>query len=581
MRRSGLGMLLLCLLPVGCAPDLLPPDVVGPANGWEVFHPLPGGYDLNAVRSLAPGSVWAVGDHGVIVHWDGATVRRVDSPVTASLQAIDGWSRTDIYACGGTHLLHYDGRSWDISRRFDGTSLHDVHCGADGRLFVGAGDGLWCRQDGAWLRIGGPESDVRAVWTAGDGRVRAGALATVWVVAGADAVPEAQFGPAQEVRDGDGDWLWLEYPSGTDFFYHRRWPAVWEPSGVTSSCEAIADWGVLAHTTNAGIHRGSLVWLNSDGRWIYGLSTAPDGSWLACGAGGTLMAGIAEADTVRWHESAQSIGFRYLNAFAGTGANDLWGAEWYGRVLHYDGQGWTRENAPVSTTQKVGSVQVFGDGWLVARGGDEVAVRSPQGIWTALPSPGVDLLRVWAVAPDSVVTATLSRFSLWDGGAWRDAGPVGGVCWGLTATEAGTVHALVAASEATHLRRWTGAGFTAEASLPYSTGMVLGPARGRDALWIAAFDQDDAGTRVYRHDQGGTVEVTAGAGLRGWPRALTELRPDDLFVLVDNSLWRRHQDRWSLEPGLPPEEFTTIWSHPDVGVLVEGHPTFRKRYPPE
>lgn len=581
MRRLWIVAPFLCVLAAGCAPDLLPPDVPGPANGWEVFHPLPGGYDLYAVRSLAPGSVWAVGAHGVIVHWDGATVRRVDSPVTTHLLALDGRSRADLYACGGTSLLHYDGRAWALDRRFDGTNLYDVHCGADGRLFVAADNGLWCRQEDVWQLVDGPASGVQTVWTAGDGRVRAGASSSVWVLTGAGAEREFDFGGTFEVREGDGDWLRLESASGIDQFHRRTMNGTWESAATATSCEAIADWGGLAYTTNAGIHRGSLIWTNSDGRWIYGLSTATDGSWLACGYGGTLMSGVSDGDTVRWRESAQGLGFRHLNAFAGTGSDDLWAAEWYGRLLHFDGTEWTREHAPVSNEDKVGGVQTFGDGWVVARGGDLVALRSPSGVWSSLASPGTGLLRVWAMSPDSLVAATMSRFATWDGVAWRDVGPVGGTCWGLAATESGSVHALISAPQGALLQRWNGSGFETELVLPEAPGMVLGAARGSEAMWLAVFDADAGATRVYRHDEAGASEITSSRALPGWPRALTELRPNDLFVLVDNQLWRWHGGQWSAESGLPPEDFTTIWSHPDCGVLVEGHPTFRKRYPPE
>ena len=62
---------------------------------------------------------------------------------------------------------------------------------------------------------------------------------------------------------------------------------------------------------------------------------------------------------------------------------------------------------------------------------------------------------------------------------------------------------------------------------------------------------------------------------------MTELRRDDLFVLTSTQLWRCRGGDWSRESGLPVEDFTTIWSHPDCGVFVEGHPTFFKAFAEE
>lgn len=431
MPRTRHALPLLCLALAGCAPSVLPPDVVGPSNGWQIFHPLPGGYDLYDARSLVPGSVWSVGAHGVIVHWDGTTVRRVDSPVTVPLLAVDGWARDDMYACGGDVLLRYDGRSWDISHRFDDAMAWDLHCAADGRLYVATDAGLWCRENGSWRLVDGPERDVTAVWSATDGRVRAAAGSVMWKLVAGAAVPEQDFGDDYEVRDGDGDWLWLERTGGDDSFRRRSADGEWVARDATTTCAAIADLGELVYAHNAGIVRQTRVWANRTGRWIYGLSAGPDGEIIACGYGGTLMAGVSEADSVRWNESALGLGFRHMNAFDGTGCDDLWAAEWYGRLLHFDGTDWTLEFAPLAAGDKVGGVQVLAGGWVVARGGDEVAVRSPADGWTGLPSPGSRLLRACAVAPDSIIAVTMERFSVWGGAAWRDAGPTAGICWGF------------------------------------------------------------------------------------------------------------------------------------------------------
>jgi hypothetical protein len=74
-------------------------------------------YPLYAVWGLSPENVWAVGDQGTIVHWDGTEWQKVQSPVNLLLYDIWGTSSDNIYAIRISlsqlsQLIHYDGNSW-------------------------------------------------------------------------------------------------------------------------------------------------------------------------------------------------------------------------------------------------------------------------------------------------------------------------------------------------------------------------------------------------------------------------------------------------------------------------------------
>jgi hypothetical protein len=64
---------------------------------------------------------WAVGDHGLIVHWDGQAWQRVPAPTTQPLLTIDMFSGTEGWAGGGsdesgiTTALHWDGAAWNLA----------------------------------------------------------------------------------------------------------------------------------------------------------------------------------------------------------------------------------------------------------------------------------------------------------------------------------------------------------------------------------------------------------------------------------------------------------------------------------
>jgi photosystem II stability/assembly factor-like uncharacterized protein len=57
--------------------------------------------------------VWAVGNAGTIMHFNGAVWTRIDSPVKSNLSAVWGSAPNDIWAVGdlGT-ILHFRGHAW-------------------------------------------------------------------------------------------------------------------------------------------------------------------------------------------------------------------------------------------------------------------------------------------------------------------------------------------------------------------------------------------------------------------------------------------------------------------------------------
>ena len=70
---------------------------------------------LNAVWGSAADDVFAVGENGTILHFDGSAAAPMTSPTNEALVDVWGNSGTDVYAVGlsGT-ILHYDGAAWSV-----------------------------------------------------------------------------------------------------------------------------------------------------------------------------------------------------------------------------------------------------------------------------------------------------------------------------------------------------------------------------------------------------------------------------------------------------------------------------------
>jgi hypothetical protein len=106
------------------APDIPP---VCNEDGWCWQNPLPQGLDLHDVWGTGPSDVFAVGDHGTILHYDGSHWSGMKSGTENKVARVWGFSPTDVYAVATgwppgddlgvedrhiTVCLHYDGLTW-------------------------------------------------------------------------------------------------------------------------------------------------------------------------------------------------------------------------------------------------------------------------------------------------------------------------------------------------------------------------------------------------------------------------------------------------------------------------------------
>jgi hypothetical protein len=95
------------------------PNVCGSASK-ELFRwliPSVAGNALTAVHAISPNDVWAVGELGTIVHWDGTALTASPRFTRFTLNDVFASGPRDVWAVGdeGT-LLHYDGNTWKATR---------------------------------------------------------------------------------------------------------------------------------------------------------------------------------------------------------------------------------------------------------------------------------------------------------------------------------------------------------------------------------------------------------------------------------------------------------------------------------
>ena len=197
MRTIGI---LLGVLVVACGSSgaVAPPDagadvVTQQTSGtwvWESDVPATG--TLKAIWAASASDVWAGGDSGLMLHWNGSAWSKVDPATISHVSGIWGSSASDVWAAAGgvggagaNNLVHWNGQAWSAvdpgtTMNLDGvwgSSAKDVYAaGASGVA------GTVLHFDGAsWSSI----FDSAEAAPAG---VAGSSASDVWVV-GSDFVP--------------------------------------------------------------------------------------------------------------------------------------------------------------------------------------------------------------------------------------------------------------------------------------------------------------------------------------------------------------------------------------------------------
>jgi hypothetical protein len=123
---------------------------------------------LKSVWGAASDHVFAVGDTGTILFFDGTSWNPQKSGVTEALNGLWGRSGSDVFAVGnhGT-LLHYDGTTWSSVPSNTTEDLYGVS-GSSNQLFVVGNNGTVVLFDGAraTARQVPFAIDLRGVWVA-------------------------------------------------------------------------------------------------------------------------------------------------------------------------------------------------------------------------------------------------------------------------------------------------------------------------------------------------------------------------------------------------------------------------------
>lgn len=337
---------------------------------WE--NPRPQGTSLFRVLGRGPNDVWAVGDAGRILRWNGSYW---SSPRRPSLStAINGvWIKDDrnIVTVGNEGVVvRLDDDSWGCTTQQGTTHLRDVYGTDVNNLWAVGEQGTLLHFDGAsWTNVAVPSGNM-----------------TLRRVLGSGPSDIYAVGEKGTLLHYDGTtWSKIAFPNQEtlyDLFMLG-----------TGDAWLVGDKGTSAHIVGTSV---TYVPLTTPAN-LYGVwGSGPVDLW-AVGERGAIM----RYDGKGWSEVESSTDLN-LRSVWGTGVSDVWAVGDNGTIIHYNGTLWL----PISA----------------ARGTDELnAVWGPGGSSTAIVAVGDRGLGLlwsgadWINAPfNSVTTRNLN--GIWGSG---------------------------------------------------------------------------------------------------------------------------------------------------------------------
>ncbi len=154
---------------------------------WQ--SPWPTTENLNSVWGTSTSFMFAVGDKGTVIHFDGASWTTQNIPTTNKLFALWGSIWSNIFAVGekGT-ILRYDGLEWSSMTSSTNSDLTGVWGSSATDVFAVGNDGIILHFDGtSWSSMtSGVTVDLHGVWAAASNNVYAvGAQGTILYFNGA------------------------------------------------------------------------------------------------------------------------------------------------------------------------------------------------------------------------------------------------------------------------------------------------------------------------------------------------------------------------------------------------------------
>ncbi len=409
---------------------------------WQLME-IPTEENLSDIWGTEKDKVFAVGDKGTVLRYDGVQWQRMDSRTGENLRAVRG-NTSGIFAVGekGT-ILRYDGTAWTAADSGTAVTLYSIWGSPGADLFAVGGGGTILQYDGTrWnpMSVSGGRN-LRTVWGFSSSDIYAAGSGAVLHYDGRNwQTMESNFYPIVDLWGTSGSDL---YSVGSSLsgqtavlWYNGR---EWKDTKADMDIPLYAIWGdgkgkVFAAGGNSG--QGGAVYSYDGGNWqqIWGQSASDltrkihavrafsENNVFAAGEGGIIL----HYDGTAW--SAMNSGTeKSLSALWGSSGTSVFAAGESGTILHYDGNAWQKTDS--GTTSDLydiwGYENVSGElSELFAVGDKGTVLHRKDGKWKGMVSgAGIRLEGVWGFADEKGIEVFAAGYNgvilRYDGSQWR------------------------------------------------------------------------------------------------------------------------------------------------------------------
>jgi len=387
-------------------------------ESWKARTTPAGTGDLRVIWGVGPNEVYAAGEGGTLVGHDGTAWSAIASGTSETLIAVWASSRGDIWTISDTTVRRFDGDRWTAMLALDGEPGGPgwvpgrawMSGTGSSEIWISAGrPGGVRRYDGArwWTLLAGDATGPQPLWVARPS-VRTAApqvavgfqsgsghgIVRLWYGAGVGPKLDIGHGPFNDVWAAEPD-TWVAVGAQDETFQHGL---ALHSDGRTFRFE-------LPLVRVAGL-RSDRVFAADDGGTIFAWDGA---AWSETRAGELEFLGDL------WTSGSSDV-YAALDELVGEGAV---------RVIHFDGKSWTDLPAPGSCgiSATGGWASSPEDVFLV---GQDVLAHFDGSAWSCFDDPGVENFykSVWGSGPGDVWVAEMTdsffpdRLHHWNGEEW-------------------------------------------------------------------------------------------------------------------------------------------------------------------
>ena len=445
---------------LGCSDEATSPPPSAKKLSWE--HPLPQGNSLHDVWSASETDIFAVGDYGTVLHYNGSVWSRMENVSTFDrLFAVWGTAGDNVYVAGENgKILHYNGSVWKVAYQYvssEPTTFLAMWGFSATDIYVGGYGGVLLHYDGtSWRKMEtGTEDYITAIWGIAPDNMYA-VCNNNGRVLHYDGTAWSQVANTQEHLWLDCIWGTSEdniytfghntLPPGTIFGYHFD-GSTWTPIDAGTLYNARIN-RIRGNSPDQIYAVGDATLFYDGTDWLpmttptvpmmFGLANAGNDQLVAVGEYSAIMHYGSSSWSSNF-EMKELIGF---SCIWGSAADNIYAAGGSNSLMHYDGHSWELVELPVSDDLEVRGVwgtsgkDIYAVGMNILDDYDGFVCHYNGDRWTAMVEGyRFGFYGVWGSASNDVfVVGANGTIMHYDGKEWlrQDAGPIHDVfcVWG-------------------------------------------------------------------------------------------------------------------------------------------------------